>query len=214
MPTDLSPTHSFADAELIRRVREGDAEAFAWVYNAHRSKVYSLCLRMTRNRAEAEDLTQDAFVQVFRKVATFRGDSALSTWLYRVAVNTVLMHLRKKGLKPVSLDEPPINDGQPRRREHGSRDERLSGSIDRIAITRAMKELPAGYRTIFVLHEVKGYQHHEIARLLRCSVGNSKSQLHKAKAKLRELLGLWKEGAMAPPPAQTELTQNAGAQGA
>jgi RNA polymerase sigma-70 factor, ECF subfamily len=179
-----------ADMDLVRRAQEGDPDAFAYLFNAHKSKIYSLCLRMTANTAEAEDLTQDAFLQAFRKLATFRGDSALSTWLYRVAVNTVLMHMRKKGLHAVSLDQPLEQPDGSVKREQGKLDDRLSGSVDRIALTRAMKELPAGYRTIFVLHEVKGYEHHEIARLLRCSVGNSKSQLHKAKTRMRELLGL------------------------
>jgi len=179
-----------SDADLVRLALEGNEDAFATLFNAHRTKVYSLCLRMTSNTAEAEDLTQDAFLQVFRKLGTFRGDSALSTWLYRVAVNTVLMHFRKKGLRQVSLEEPANRETGAPKREHGKVDERLSTSIDRIALTRAMKELPVGYRTIFLLHEVKGYEHHEIARLLRCSVGNSKSQLHKAKARMRELLGL------------------------
>jgi RNA polymerase sigma-70 factor (ECF subfamily) len=178
-----------SDAELVRLARDGNEDAFAALYAAHKTKVYSICLRMTSNAAEAEDLTQTAFLQVFRKLESFRGDSALSTWLYRVAVNTVLMHFRKKGLRQVSLDEPANRESGAPKREQGRVDERLSTSIDRIMLTRAMKELPAGYRTIFLLHEVKGYEHHEIARLLRCSVGNSKSQLHKAKARMRELLG-------------------------
>src|SRR5947209_20478593 len=143
---------------------------------------------MTNNTAEAEDLTQDAFLQVFRKLLTFRGDSALSTWLYRIAVNTVLMHFRKKSLRQISLDEPYNQDAKVVRREYGSRDDRLTGCIDRIALARAIKELPHGYRTIFLLHEVEGYEHQEIAELLDCSVGNSKSQLHKAKLRIRELL--------------------------
>lgn len=179
-----------ADMELVRKAQEGDPDAFSYLFNAHKTKIYSLCLRMTSNTAEAEDLTQDAFLQAFRKLATFRGDSALSTWLYRVAVNTVLMHMRKKGLRPVSLDQPIEQQDGAVKREQGKLDDRLSGSVDRIALARAMKELPTGYRTIFVMHEVKGYEHHEIARLLRCSVGNSKSQLHKAKTRMRELLGI------------------------
>lgn len=179
-----------SDTELVRMAQQGNPEAFAALFNAHKAKVYSICLRMTGNTAEAEDLTQDAFLQVFRKLASFRGDSALSTWLYRVTVNTVLMHFRKKGLQQVSLDAPVNRATGSQKREHGKVDGRLSGSVDRIDLTRAMKELPAGYRTIFVLHEVKGYEHHEIANLLRCSVGNSKSQLHKAKTRMRELLGL------------------------
>ena len=179
-----------SDMELVRLAQQGDADAFAALFNANKAKVYSLCLRMTSNTAEAEDLTQVAFLQVFRKLATFRGDSTLSTWLYRVAVNTVLMHFRKKGMRQLSLDEPVGNTADAPKREPGKLDDRLSGCVDRIALIRAMRELPLGYRTIFVLHEVEGYEHHEIARLLRCSVGTSKSQLHKAKARMRELLRL------------------------
>jgi len=178
-----------SDLELVKRAQEGDSDAFAALFYAHKPRIYSVCLRMTNNTAEAEDLTQDAFLQVFRKLSTFRGDSALSTWLYRIAVNTVLMHFRKKALRQISLDEPCNQDAKTVRREYGSKDDRLTGSVDRIALTRAIKELPAGYRTIFLLHEVEGYEHQEIAQLLDCSVGNSKSQLHKAKLRIRELLG-------------------------
>ncbi len=178
-----------SDLDLVRSAQQGDPDAFATLFYNHKPRIYSVCLRMTNNTAEAEDLTQDAFLQVFRKLATFRGDSALSTWLYRIAVNTVLMHFRKKALRQVSLDETYNQDARMVRREYGSKDQRLSGSVDRIALTRAIKELPAGYRTIFLLHEVEGYEHQEIAQLLDCSVGNSKSQLHKAKLRIRELLG-------------------------
>jgi RNA polymerase sigma-70 factor (ECF subfamily) len=179
------------DAELVHRVLEGNEDACAALFHAHRTKVYSLCRRMTSNPAEAEDLTQDAFLQAFCKLGTFRGDSALSSWLYRVATNTVLMHLRKKSPRQVWL-ESPNQEGTAPKREYGKADDQLRTSVDRIALTRAMKELPVGYRTVFVMHEVKGYEHHEIARLLRCSVGNSKSQLHRAKARMRELLGMQK----------------------
>lgn len=190
MTTDLQNTsRTESDLDLISRAQRGDSDAFASLFHAHKARIYSVCLRMTNNTAEAEDLTQDAFLQVFRKLSTFRGDSALSTWLYRIAVNTVLMHFRKKALKQVSLDEPYNQDARLVRREYGSRDGRLVGSVDRIALTRAIKELPVGYRTIFLLHEVEGYEHQEIAELLDCSVGNSKSQLHKAKLRIRELLG-------------------------
>jgi RNA polymerase sigma-70 factor (ECF subfamily) len=176
-------------ADVIRRAQQGDADAFATLFHAHKLRVYSLCLRMTNNVTEAEDLAQDAFLQVFRKLASFRGDSALSTWLHRIAVNTVLMHFRRKSPVRVSLDEPGRNaEGQPVRREFGTRDGRLETSVNRLAITRAISELPAGYRMIFILHEVDGYEHREIAELLGCSVGNSKSQLHKAKLRMREIL--------------------------
>jgi RNA polymerase sigma-70 factor (ECF subfamily) len=169
-----------SDLDLVRRAQQGDSDAFASLFQAHKARVYSVCLRLTNNTAEAEDLTQNAFVQVFRKLSMFRGDSALSTWLYRIAVNTVLMRFRKKAFLQVSLDEPCNPDARSVRREYGSKDTCLAGSIDRITLTRAIGELPEGYRTIFLLHEVEGYEHQEIAELLDCSVGNSKSQLHKA----------------------------------
>jgi RNA polymerase sigma-70 factor, ECF subfamily len=177
-------------SDVIKRAQLGDADAFAALFHEHKSRIYSLCLRMTSNVAEAEDLTQDAFLQVFRKLSTFRGDSALSTWLYRIAVNTVLMHFRKKSRSQVSLDEAHSNheDARPIRREHGTRDGRLETSVTRVALTRAISDLPEGYRTIFLLHEVEGYEHREIAELLGCSVGNSKSQLHKAKLRIRGFL--------------------------
>ena len=194
MTTDTPTIVRFdSDLDLVKRAQQGDADAFASLFHSHKARIYSVCLRMTNNTAEAEDLTQDAFLQVFRKLATFRGDSALSTWLYRIAVNTVLMHFRKKALRQISLDEPYNQDAKVVRREYGSRDDRLTGCVDRIALARAIKELPDGYRTIFLLHEVEGYEHQEIAELLDCSVGNSKSQLHKAKLRIRELLGKARE---------------------
>jgi RNA polymerase sigma-70 factor, ECF subfamily len=186
---EAKPTaRSDSDTHLVKRAQQGDSDAFAALFQRHKTRVYSVCLRMTNNTAEAEDLTQDAFLQVFRKLATFHGHSALSTWLYRIAVNTVLMHFRKKALRQISLDEPFSQDAKTVRREYGSRDDRLAGCVDRIALARAITELPVGYRTIFLLHEVEGYEHQEIAELLNCSVGNSKSQLHKAKLRIREVL--------------------------
>jgi RNA polymerase sigma-70 factor (ECF subfamily) len=158
------------------------------LYELHRKRVYSLCLRMTGDVHEAEDLAQDAFIHVFRKLDTFRGDSTFSTWLYRVAFNTVLMRLRKRQLRPISLDEPVRLDSSVVARDVGCSDLELLGAVDRIALDRAIQELPPGCRTIFLLHEVEGYEHREIASLLRCSVGNSKSQLHKARLRMRELL--------------------------
>ncbi len=143
---------------------------------------------MTGNTAEAEDLTQEAFLQLFRKISTFRGESAFSTWLHRLAVNVVLMHLRKKGLQQISLDEVDHTQDEPVKRDYGDDDRRLVRSIDRIGLERAIAELPPGYRTVFVLHDIEGYEHNEIAEIMNCSVGNSKSQLHKARMKLREWL--------------------------
>jgi RNA polymerase sigma-70 factor (ECF subfamily) len=177
------------EQEAIERAKQGDATAFKLLYDLHKRRVYSLCLRMTGNTATAEDLTQEAFLQLFRKIATFRGESAFSTWLHRMAVNVVLMQLRKKGLPVVPIDETTEGDEEGTvKKEPGAPDERLTGSIDRLQLQRAVDELPPGYRTIFVLHDVEGYEHNEIAQIVGCSIGNSKSQLHKARLKLRELL--------------------------
>jgi RNA polymerase sigma-70 factor (ECF subfamily) len=177
-----------ADTQLIARAQRGDEEAFAAIFEAHKRRVYSLCLRMTGNTAEAEDLTQEAFLQLFRKISTFRGESAFSTWLHRLAVNVVLMHLRKKGLQQISLDEVDNSQDEPVKRDYGGDDRRLTGSVDRIGLQKAIADLPPGYRAVFVLHDVEGYEHNEIAEIMKCSVGNSKSQLHKARMKLRERL--------------------------
>lgn len=177
------------EAEAIERAKDGDGECFEFLYGLHKRRVYSLCLRMTGNTAEAEDLTQEAFLQLYRKIATFRGESAFSTWLHRLAVNVVLMHLRKKGLPEVSLQEtlePTEEDGP--KKDFGAHDQVLAGSIDRVNLERAVESLPPGYRIIFVLHDIEGYEHNEIAEMMGCSIGNSKSQLHKARMKLRDLL--------------------------
>jgi RNA polymerase sigma-70 factor (ECF subfamily) len=176
------------ELQIVTRAKQGDEQAFAALFEAHKKRVYALCLRMTGDIAEAEDLTQDAFIQVFRKIEAFRGDSAFSTWLYRVAVNTVLMKLRKRKTREVSMDEPICMESSLVPREYGGHDSHLQGTIDRIALIRAISELPRGYREIFILHEVAGYGHQEIARLLQCSIGNTKSQLHKARLKIREFL--------------------------
>jgi RNA polymerase sigma-70 factor, ECF subfamily len=177
------------EAQAIERAKQGDAEAFQALYDRHKRRVYSLCLRMTANTAEAEDLTQEAFLQLYRKIATFRGESAFSTWLHRLSVNVVLMHLRKKNLPVVSLEETTQagEDDSPKK-DFGADDLSLAGSIDRLQLQRAVNDLPPGYRTIFVLHDVEGYEHNEIAAIVGCSIGNSKSQLHKARMKLRDML--------------------------
>jgi RNA polymerase sigma-70 factor (ECF subfamily) len=174
---------------ILRLAQNGDHQAFAQLYSLHKRRIYSLCLRMVGNSAEAEDLTQETFLQLHRKIASFRGDSAFSTWLHRMAINVVLMHLRRKGLNLVSLDEAmePQPDGG-LGRCFGTLDPTLSGAIDRLALEHAVTDLPAGYRLIFVLHDIEGYEHNEIAAMLDCSIGNSKSQLHKARLKLRESL--------------------------
>ena len=177
------------EADLLANAQAGDHRAFAELYSLHKKRIYSLCMRMVGNAAEAEDMTQETFLQLHRKIATFRGDSAFSTWLHRLAINVVLMHLRKKGLSLISMDEAMEPDPKgSSSRGFGARDLSLSGSIDRMALEQAVSDLPAGYRLVFVLHDIEGYEHHEIASMLDCSVGNSKSQLHKARLTLRETL--------------------------
>jgi len=145
-----------SEAEAIERAKLGDAEAFRVLYDKHKRRVYSLCLRMTANTAEAEDLAQEAFLQLYRKIATFRGESAFSTWLHRLSVNVVLMHLRKKSLPVVSLEETTqTTEEDSPKRDFGADDVALTGSIDRLQLQRAVESLPPGYRTIFVLHDIK-----------------------------------------------------------
>ncbi|MGA2855808.1 MAG: sigma-70 family RNA polymerase sigma factor [Candidatus Sulfotelmatobacter sp.] len=189
------PGNELNEADAIERAKQGDAEAFQALYDRHKRRVYSLCLRMTANVAEAEDLTQEAFLQLYRKIGTFRGESAFSTWLHRLSVNVVLMHLRKKGLPVVSLEETTqgTEEDSPKK-DFGTQDLALAGSIDRLQLQRAVEDLPPGYRTIFVLHDVEGYEHNEIAEIVGCSIGNSKSQLHKARMKLRDLLKMNRAG--------------------
>jgi RNA polymerase sigma-70 factor, ECF subfamily len=184
------PAKALTEAEAIRLAQSGDAAAFEFLYQLHGRRVYALCLRMVSNPSDAEDLMQEAFLQLFRKIGTFRGESAFSTWLHRMTVNVVLMRLRKKTLPAASLEETIETDeeaGGPRK-DPGAPDLRLSGAVDRVNLERSIGKLPPGYKTVFVLHDVQGYEHNEIAEIMGCSVGNSKSQLHKARTRLRELL--------------------------
>jgi len=189
IPTQAERTE-LSDADAVRLAQQGDAVAFERVYRLHSRRVYSLCLRMVADPAEAEDLTQDVFLHLFRKIATFRGESAFSTWLHRMAVNIVLMRLRRKRIAKISVDAivNPGDESDTQPREFSCLDLRLKGVIDRITLQTAINELAPGYRAIFVLHDVQGFKHSEIARIVGCSVGNSKSQLHKARTLLRQLL--------------------------
>ena len=178
-----------SESEAIRLVCDGDSRAFERLYKLHIRRVHGLCLRMAGNPTEAEDLTQEAFLQMFRKVHTFRGESTFSTWLYRLTVNVVLMKIRKKRYSEISLDAPvqPEETSRPVI-EFGGPDLRLSGVLDHLNLNKAIDQLPDGYKEMFILHDVEGYEHKEIARILGCSIGNSKSQLFKARLRLRELL--------------------------
>jgi RNA polymerase sigma-70 factor (ECF subfamily) len=179
------------EAQAIERVQAGDPAVFEDLYRLHNRRVYALCLRMVKDTTEAEDLTQETFLLVFRKLHTFRGESAFSTWLHRLTVNLVLMRLRKKSPPVVSIEatcEPDDETTRPSRLAFGAPDLVLEGVIDRIILERCIEQLPTGFRKVFVLHDIRGYRHREIANLLGRSVGASKSQLHKARKRLRESL--------------------------
>ena len=180
-PEQTQPT----DHALAQRAAAGDMPAFEELYDRHHRRVYSLCLRMIGNQAEAEDLAQEAFIQLYRKIGSFRGESAFTTWLHRLTVNQVLMHFRKKGVR---LEQTTDDGDTPTQVVTGTENPNQMPVVDRIALDRAISQLPPGYRAVFVLHDVEGHEHEEIAKLLGCSVGTSKSQLHKARMKLRSLL--------------------------
>ena len=173
------------DMELCRLASDGNLAAFEIIYKRYHRRTYSLALRMTGSPTEAEDLSQDVFIQLFRKIGSFRGDSAFSTWLHRMTVNQVLMHFRRRNVKK----ERTSDDGEmPEQIVTGSADPGKMQVVDRIALKNAIAQLPDGYRKVFILHDVKGYEHEEVARMMGISVGTSKSQLHKARLKLRGLI--------------------------
>lgn len=192
-------TTTTTDFELARSIAGGDQAAFETLYQRHYRKVYSLCLRMLSNQADAEDVTQEVFVQIYRKIGSFHGESAFTTWLYRLTVNAVLMSIRKRNRK---------------HREQSTEDEVLHNlvdskavsrphefpMVDRIALEQAIGQLPLGYRKVLVLHDVEGFEHEEIGEILGITAGTSKSQLHKARMKLRKLL-LSKRRVKQPMPA-------------
>jgi RNA polymerase sigma-70 factor, ECF subfamily len=173
------------DFSLCQLAAGGNLAAFELLYQRYHRRTYSLCLRMTNSQTEAEDLTQEVFIQLFRKIGSFRGDSAFSTWLHRLTVNQVLMHFRRRSVK----NEKTSEDGEiPEQTVSGTENPNKMPVIDRLALNKAIEQLPPGYKKVFWLHDVEGYEHEEIARMLKLSVGTSKSQLHKARLKLRGLL--------------------------
>jgi len=174
-----------SDHALAIAAGKGDMQAFEQLYERHHRRVYSLCLRMTQNPVEAEDLAQEAFIQLFRKIGSFRGDSAFTTWLHRLTVNQCLMHFRKKSVK---LERTTEEGDTPVQIVRGTENPNSMPVLDRIALDNALQQLPVGYRTVFVLHDVEGHEHEEIAKILGVAVGTSKSQLHKARMKLRKIL--------------------------
>ena len=183
-----TPDRSHLD-DLVARAQAGDDDAFSQLYWKHKKRVFAICMRMVHNFELAEDLTQETFLQLHRKVTSFRGNSLFTTWLHRMTVNIVLMRLRKHVLPVVSLDQmvPDIPEKQ-LERSFGKCDRTQTGVVDRVAIDRALDILAPGYRKFFLLHDVQGLEHSEIASMEGCSLGNSKSQLHKARRALRGAL--------------------------
>ena len=186
----------------IQKAQRGDHAAFACLYEAYKGNVYRICLRMLRITEDAEDLTQEVFVQLYRRISTFRGEAAFTTWLHRLTVNSVLMKIRRRSIPTVPIEEP-TSEQESAVVEFGCDDLALLGVIDRVALEQAVSDLPPGYRLVFVLHDIEGYEHAEIADILGCTAGNCKSQLHKARLKLRSAL-LRHMGKMPPAPADEE----------
>ncbi|MCA1591289.1 MAG: RNA polymerase sigma factor [Acidobacteria bacterium] len=174
-----------SDVELARKSAEGDGSAFEELYRRHFRRVYLLSLRMMGNPTEAEDMTQEVFVNLFNKIGSFRGESAFTTWLHRMTVNQVLMHFRKRSTRS---EMTTIEGETPIQIVKGTENPNAMPVVDRISLESAISQLPTGYRTVFVLHDVEGYEHDEIARMLGIAEGTSKSQLHKARLKLRQLI--------------------------
>lgn len=178
------------EVSWVARAQRGEEAAFEALFEAHKRRVYFICLRMVHDPAEAEDLTQEVFIKVFRKISTFRGEAAFSTWLQRLVLNEALSYLRKKRTQRMFLEATGSSPEGSAGPEQGRNDSRLVGCVDRITLRRAIAELPPGYRTAFLLHDVEGYRHSEIARLMNWSVGNSKSLVFKARRRLRRWLRL------------------------
>ena len=174
-----------SDAALVRAASDGMRVAIADLYKLYSRRVYSLCLRMTCNSADAEDLTHEVFIQLIRKIDSFRGESQFTTWLHRLTVNQVLMYLRHlRALRETVTEDVEAEILTSHQSKHAARPQVL----DKIALDMALARLPSGCRLIFVLHDMEGYSHEEIASILGCSTGNSKSQLHKARIRLRRFL--------------------------
>ena len=175
-----------SDEALARLAANGTAAAFDEIYSRHRTFVYNIALRMTGNAADAEDLTQESFLSVLRRVGSFRGEASFTTWLYRIVINQVKMHFRYRSSRPeIQRSEEEIPEHRLATSRHTDPNKQL---IDGLAIEKAMLMLPPGYRMAFTLHDIEGYKHWEAARLSGHVVSTSKSQLHKARASLRSVL--------------------------
>jgi RNA polymerase sigma-70 factor (ECF subfamily) len=182
---ELTTSLKDPDYMLARAAARGGMAAMGDLWERHKWRIYSVCLGMTRNSSEAEDLTQEVFIHLAHKIGSFRGESLFSTWLHRLTVNLVLMHFRRRKRRTEQMpDDLESKIVIFQRKEHLPN----SQLTDRIALDSALAQLPSGCRSVFVLFDVAGYKHNEIANLLGCTVGTSKSQLHRARRKIRRLL--------------------------
>src|SRR5688572_32235090 len=174
-------TVTATDFELTQSAAKGDMAAFEEIYQRHHRRVYSICLRMLQNAYEVEDLTQDVFIQLYRKIGSFRGDSAFTTWLHRLTVNQVLMHFRKRNVK----FEKTTEEGEtPEQTVPGTANPFKMPIVDKIALESAIDQLPAGYKNVFVLHDVEGFEHEEVARILGCSVDRKSTRLNSSHSQI------------------------------
>lgn len=188
------PSSKFCDtgSDALEQVSHPSLEEFEWIYITYRPRVWSLCFHMTGNPDEAEDLTQETFLRLFEKLDTFRGESTFYTWLRRLTINVVLLKFqsaawrRETSLEALACPDPVT--GCPHTSVLREIDTQLLGAVDRVDLKRAIDQLPPGFRTVLILHDVEGYQHVEISELIGCSIGTSKSQLHKARMRMRESL--------------------------
>ena len=169
------------DADLVSLAQAGQVEAFERLYRENVGRVHAVCLRMTRDPAQAEDLTQEAFIRAWRKLKSFRGDSAFSTWMHRLTVNLVLTHLRSEGRRTSRVT---VTDDLESVDKTGVR----PATRERIDLEAAIAQLPPGARQVFVLYEIEGYRHDEIAAMMGIASGTTKAQLHRARRMLREVL--------------------------
>ena len=170
------------DSTDVALAAGGDRQAFERLYRTHSSRVYSLCTRMSGSRTKGEELTQDVFVRTWEKLPQFRGESAFSTWLHRLAVNVVLNARKAEGKQASRTDETDVGD------ERWNEGARAPMYIERMDLADAIAKLPAGARKVFVLHDVEGFKHEEIAEMFGITSGGSKAQLHRARLLLREAL--------------------------
>jgi len=174
-----------AEQDLVSRCRKGDLGAFEELYRRHAGRLYGLACDMVGNPTDGEDLLQEIFLQAHRKLGSFKGESALATWLYRLAMNVCLDHLRSRGARMSQATDSFDDESGP---EPPAAPDEATLVVDRIDLERAIAELPEGSRAAFLLHDVEGLEHAEVAAILNIAEGTSKSQVHKARRRLRARL--------------------------